>query len=587
MFPNTPCPNCPPCPTEITPLPIPDLSDILCNTTYDSSCVIYTGPSIPCAGILSNVNLTTIIQQLTAKACNCCDNVPVKVYQPARLMVRKRGDAGYDNLQPACDLDYYILVYIYRPTGVISNTLSVNDIVYMSDKTTLCNISNGIYYIGIQLLSDLSTIYTTLISTSGVITYLQQCLPVSQISYRGTKHVGDPLFPTGGSVVYKNEINQTITQSNIFDNACSIINASSVVNTTNVSSGCTPVYAMSYRVVAGSPDSLSITYIDADNNTVSVTKTNTSLVNNKIYTFMMKSIVTPPVYNVHVHNYSPHVTDAFNCKKYEFQIGPTKKDVQWEYIDNSGTLVTGTTSGTTSTTEDFDTASTPSSTTIMPATWVNVTGTWAIFNNGLGITTNQNWQPSTLYAFTGTRSAWVPRSAANVGDTIKHYLATPAFIVPANGVLRFYVRRQYAPTDNTMLKIKVGLASGAQNVESTFTIDLATYSENLTFNDACLSYDPITNPTALHTNWVQKYVDLSSFAGMNIYIAFVKEHYQTSPGLVNGGNGIFIDNVQIGVAPVGPIVMSTNKYFMYSETIHPSNNIATMDNLVSDIGYCP
>jgi hypothetical protein len=72
MFPNTPCPDCDPCPEQVVPLPLPDLSEILCNTTYDSTCVVYTGPDIECLGITTNMTFDEIFQIFCTAANSCC-----------------------------------------------------------------------------------------------------------------------------------------------------------------------------------------------------------------------------------------------------------------------------------------------------------------------------------------------------------------------------------------------------------------------------------------------------------------------------------------------------------------------------------
>jgi hypothetical protein len=72
MFPNTPCPDCDPCPEQVVPLPLPDLSEILCNITYDSTCVIYTGPDIECLGITTNMTFDEIFQIFCTAANSCC-----------------------------------------------------------------------------------------------------------------------------------------------------------------------------------------------------------------------------------------------------------------------------------------------------------------------------------------------------------------------------------------------------------------------------------------------------------------------------------------------------------------------------------
>jgi len=77
MYPDDNCSDCPDCPEVITPLPLPDLSG-LCGDTYDLSCVIYTGPAIPCMGITANMFITDILDLFVEAStkCDCCKEPP-------------------------------------------------------------------------------------------------------------------------------------------------------------------------------------------------------------------------------------------------------------------------------------------------------------------------------------------------------------------------------------------------------------------------------------------------------------------------------------------------------------------------------
>ena len=62
---------CPPTPPPTPPTP-PTCDGEDCVEIYDSSCVNYTGPAIPCLGIASGTNLTVVIQNMAARLCIDC-----------------------------------------------------------------------------------------------------------------------------------------------------------------------------------------------------------------------------------------------------------------------------------------------------------------------------------------------------------------------------------------------------------------------------------------------------------------------------------------------------------------------------------
>jgi hypothetical protein len=72
MYPNNNCEDCSQCPTEVTPLPLPDLSE-LCGD-YNAACVIYTGEDIPCLGIETGMTFLEVIDIFNniLPGCNCC-----------------------------------------------------------------------------------------------------------------------------------------------------------------------------------------------------------------------------------------------------------------------------------------------------------------------------------------------------------------------------------------------------------------------------------------------------------------------------------------------------------------------------------
>jgi hypothetical protein len=581
-----------------TTLPLPDLSDVACGITYDSACVNYTGPNIACAGILTDTPVETVLQLLSTRACNCCENVPVKVFQPARLAIIKSSAVyGYSTPSPnVCALDDYVLVYVYRPLGLFTNTISVGDLIYMGDKTTPCVYTGK--YIGIQLLSNLTNLYVTFILSTGSVNYIQQCLTTTTATYIGTMHNPDISFPTGGSVTYKDQLNVTQTLDNIFDDGCELITYTSLINTQDVV-GCTPLNKNSYLIEAGSNASFTIEYIDRNGVTKTETKTNASLVYNKVYTFINRSIITAPSTNISgpVRTMNTHVVTPYPCRQYVLTAGGTGKPYEYEYINCAGTLITGSaTLGTPVFTEGFDTSTTPSGGNFF-GPWTNNSGVWQVFNNLLNINAVQNWQPTSGPGnfYQGSRSAYIPKVNAAGGSLLENYLVTPAVVIPSNGQLRFYTRMLVANpavgANPTYLKIKVISATLVQN--STFSYQnvtpSVTWSDTVASDNTYLMYDPILNPTGVYNQWTEKIVDLSAYSGQNVYIAFIRENLYPvgQTGSLYGGNGLYIDSVNINSGPTPSVTLNSNDYFMYSQTQTTPGPTPITDTALTDNGYYP
>jgi hypothetical protein len=52
-----------------------------CVEIYDGKCVLYTGPAISCFGIVSGMNLNTIIFNMANALCEC-GSEPINVFKP-------------------------------------------------------------------------------------------------------------------------------------------------------------------------------------------------------------------------------------------------------------------------------------------------------------------------------------------------------------------------------------------------------------------------------------------------------------------------------------------------------------------------
>lgn len=76
MYPNQYCHQChEPEPCVELPAP-PDCTGEPCEEIVLDTCVRYTGPAIPCLGIVTGANINQVIQIIAAKLCDCCDDTP-------------------------------------------------------------------------------------------------------------------------------------------------------------------------------------------------------------------------------------------------------------------------------------------------------------------------------------------------------------------------------------------------------------------------------------------------------------------------------------------------------------------------------
>ena len=588
MFPNTPCPDCPPCPSTITPLPLLDLSDIVCNSTYDSTCVMYTGNDIDCIGILNGMFLDQVLQILSSNACTCCEGFPLFTYQAARLITDTKG--GALTLQPVCDnpndFANHQLVYVYRPNNVFSNTISITDTIYKYNK--IDKYATPDLYYGIQLLSS-AEINTIRLDNTGAITEKYLCnFPIFDKSYIGTNQSTNPI---SGTVVYKDQLNNNLTYPGIYNNLCaSVYNAISIVSETNVISPCPIVSAHGYFVSANTTSTAFVTYTDRYNVQQTLTLSNSSLTHHKIFTIIAKSIDVPPVYIAKIiTTYTTHVEDRYNCRKYKFINNPSGKSFFWEYKDpTSGLIVSGSSlPGTPYLNENFDSGAIPDTSDPYTTIWTLPSGVWMMFNTGSGVSAARNWGPSATYFTSSPTSIYARRTTAlTVGETVSVFIASPLITILPNSQLSFKVRRNEGGDTDTKLLIRIGYPPYPQDDPSNFPVIVKEYICT-GLDDNNLSYDPITNPTATYSTWVEKIVDLSSYAGQTCYLAFNRQMFIDILGTSFSGSGIYIDDIKLQIKPALGQIFPAKDYFTYTRgdgdnSLLPLSN----DNVLDDDGYC-
>ncbi|MFC6097323.1 fibronectin type III domain-containing protein, partial [Flavobacterium qiangtangense] len=147
-------------------------------------------------------------------------------------------------------------------------------------------------------------------------------------------------------------------------------------------------------------------------------------------------------------------------------------------------------------------------------TWALTSGSWAIFDNGVG--TQVSWAPTTSPALVhqGTRAVQMNGTVDNlgIGNTSEDWLVTPAVVVPNNGQLKFFTRLQTAGNQGSIFEIRVSTTS--QTNASSFTT-IKTWNE-LDLN-------------AVYNQYEEKTVSLGLTAGTTVYVAFVLKNTQVTP----------------------------------------------------------
>ncbi|MGL2967567.1 choice-of-anchor L domain-containing protein [Flavobacterium sp. XGLA_31] len=165
--------------------------------------------------------------------------------------------------------------------------------------------------------------------------------------------------------------------------------------------------------------------------------------------------------------------------------------------------------------------------------WTLGTGNWAVFDNGIG--TGQRWGINSTIAtpplvYQGSNAAYVRNENIGAGNTSEDYLATPLVTIPANGQLHFYTRTFTSGVQGTLYQIKIAPA-----IDASFQTDPSAYSlvQQWTENELTTTFNI----------YQEKIVDLSAYAGLDVYVAFVMVYTQPDANL--GGDRWLIDNVNI------------------------------------------
>ena len=150
---------------------------------------------------------------------------------------------------------------------------------------------------------------------------------------------------------------------------------------------------------------------------------------------------------------------------------------------------------------------------------------WAVFDIGVG---SVNWSTN-VNSCQGTLAAYMNRQNVGAGIPIAEYLATPSVNIPTNGELHFFSRSFTAGNAGTTYEVRLSSASSPQNNPGSYTVLLASYTED--------QLSAVFNICDEHV------IDLSAFAGQNVYISFVMKYTQPTAAL--SGDRWLLDNVQV------------------------------------------
>ena len=147
---------------------------------------------------------------------------------------------------------------------------------------------------------------------------------------------------------------------------------------------------------------------------------------------------------------------------------------------------------------------------------------WAVFDNGLTTGTKRRWDRMTAVTtppsvYSGTQAAFINRRQnGGAGILSEDYLATPLITIPASGQLTFWTRTGFNSTEaiSYLIKINTNTTAGSQTIP-------ANYTNTIQFWDQT----NVVNPATYNT-YEQKTVDLSAYAGQQVYLAFVRVYTQ-------------------------------------------------------------
>ncbi len=174
--------------------------------------------------------------------------------------------------------------------------------------------------------------------------------------------------------------------------------------------------------------------------------------------------------------------------------------------------------------ENFEGTTLPNPTT---GDWVLSSGTWKIFNNGIGLI--ESWEVIPAPNSCNGRSAYLNKESVAAGTFAEDWLVSPLTVpLIADAELRFTTRQTLAFNNGSIYTIRVSTTSQT---------DASSFSTIQTWDETSLN--------SVYNVCEEKNVSLSAYAGQQIYIAFVMTN--------NNGDRWIIDDVNIVEQCLEPI----------------------------------
>jgi gliding motility-associated-like protein len=180
---------------------------------------------------------------------------------------------------------------------------------------------------------------------------------------------------------------------------------------------------------------------------------------------------------------------------------------------------------------------------------------WAVFDNGIAGSPQRRWDQAPSNFYSGTHAAYINRKQNGAaGVTSEDYLATPLVTVPTNGQLTFYTRTGFnSPDDvNYVIKVNTNTTAGSQTTPANYTNTVQTWNNATPMLTAYNVYE-------------LKTVNLSAFAGQQVYIAFVRVFNQPTGSL--GGNSWYIDDVKLVQRCLEPTAQTAGTFTTTTATL--------------------
>jgi gliding motility-associated-like protein len=199
----------------------------------------------------------------------------------------------------------------------------------------------------------------------------------------------------------------------------------------------------------------------------------------------------------------------------------------------------------TPTVEGFESTTGPDA---LPSTnWALGTGNWAVFDNGVGL--GQRWTINPTLPYQGTNAAYVNRENIGAGNTSEDYLASPLVTIPSNGQLQFFTRTFTSGNQGTIYQLKIAPSTQSQTNPAAYSL-VQQWTEN-----------EISSPFSTYT---EKVVNLSAYAGQQVYLAFVMQWSQTTTAL---GDRWLVDDVSLVVQCDDPTLAAAGSINLTSATL--------------------